>query len=51
MLPQGQLLKCRFCLFGSISEIIDDLKSHTEQVISLKKKKMARTKTVKTEIG
>jgi hypothetical protein len=25
-------------LFGSISEIIDDLKSHTEQVISLKKR-------------
>jgi hypothetical protein len=34
MLPHGaSTLKCWFCLFGSISEIIDDLNSHSEEEV------------------
>jgi glycine/D-amino acid oxidase-like deaminating enzyme len=53
MLPQGASTKnAGFACFGSISEIIDDLKSHTEQeVISLIEKRWLGLKLLRQRLG
>jgi glycine/D-amino acid oxidase-like deaminating enzyme len=53
MLPQGASTKnAGFACFGSISEIIDDLKSHTEQeVISLIEKRWVGLELLRKRLG
>ena len=53
MLPQGASTKnAGFACFGSLSEIIDDLKNHTEQeVYSLVKKRWKGLELLRTNLG
>ena len=53
MLPSGASTKnAGFACFGSVSEILDDLKSHTEEeVVSLVKSRVAGLRFLRKRIG
>ena len=53
MLPQGaSAKKAGFAYFGSLSELIDDLKTHTEEeVYNLVKKRWEGLQLLRTNLG
>jgi hypothetical protein len=52
MLPHGASTKnAGFACFGSISEIIDDLKSHSEEVYQLVTKRLEGLRLLRKRLG